>query len=119
MITGSYITVDKQGDYILKDIPIKGLSVFHDDHKGSLRGKNLIYTFKTDGLTIAHMGDLGHLLNDCTLKAVGSVDILLVPVGGKYTLDNKNAFELVKQINPKTAPTHNFFYIESNCLFCL
>jgi len=86
---------------------IQKINSFHDNEKGKLRGENIIHVIETYGIRVCHLGDLGHLLEEEQLKEIGNIDILLVPVGGTYTIDCKEAVEVVKQINPVTViPMH-------------
>jgi len=80
-------------------IDIKGVRTFHDDVSGAKMGRNIVYNFKVDGLNICHCGDLGHLLSPEQIKEIGEVDILLLPVGGRTTLDANGAAEIMKQLN--------------------
>jgi len=73
---------------------------YHDDSYGSQRGENIIHVIDTDGVRICHLGDLGHVLTDEQLKDMKGIDVLLIPVGGYYTIDCKKAAEVVKQLNP-------------------
>ena len=99
--------VDKVGFFQFHDIPICGIPSYHDDVKGQKRGENTIYTFKMDDLTVCHMGDLGYILSMDEVSKIGNVDILLIPVGGNYTIDGKQAAVLTKMIKPKLAiPMH-------------
>lgn len=80
---------------------------FHDDSEGSKRGSNLLFKIHLDGLTIAHMGDLGHPLNEEQVNFLQGTHILLVPVGGFYTIDAAQAKVLVEKVGPKmTIPMH-------------
>ena len=72
----------------------------HDECMGAKRGKNLITVIEAEGLRVAHCGDLGHTLDEQTLKAVGHVDILMIPVGGFYTIDAKTAKAVCESIDP-------------------
>ena len=74
---------------------------FHDDKQGAERGPNTIYVYKAEEFTIAHLGDLGHLLTDAQVEAIGDVDVVMIPVGGTYTLDAKTAAAVIGQIEPK------------------
>jgi L-ascorbate metabolism protein UlaG (beta-lactamase superfamily) len=85
----------------LKGISIKGISTYHDPTKGSERGANTIFTFKINTIQVCHLGDLGHLLSDKELAEIGPVDILLIPVGGFFTIDPKEATRVAEQIKPK------------------
>ncbi len=92
--------IDGPGEYEVKGISIVGVASFHDDQNGAERGTNTIYVVEMDGLRVAHLGDLGHKLTQAQLDEMGNVDILLIPVGGVYTIDAKTAVEVVKQIDP-------------------
>ncbi|HVR01719.1 MAG TPA: MBL fold metallo-hydrolase [Polyangia bacterium] len=99
------LTADKKGwtriDEKVKDVAIRSVGVYHDDKRGAERGLNTVFIFEVDGLRIAHLGDLGHLLTDEQLSAIGSVDVLLVPVGGVYTIDAYQATRVVDQLHPR------------------
>ena len=106
-LTGNYEIIDKIGMFVSNDITIKGTPSYHDKDKGAKRGDNIIFTFKMDDYTICHLGDLGHKLSSDDIDAIGSVDILFVPVGGNYTIDGKEASEVTKKLNPKIViPMH-------------
>ena len=83
-----------------KDIKFKGINSYHDDERGRMRGNNIIFCFEVDRLKVCHLGDLGHRLDDKQLKDIGSVDILLIPVGGYYTIDAKTATAVCEQLKP-------------------
>jgi len=86
---------------------MKGIPSYHDPSKGSERGANTIFTLKVDNIQLCHLGDLGHLLNDKELAEIGPVDILLIPVGGFFTIDAKEATRIAEQIKPKIViPMH-------------
>jgi len=85
----------------------RGISTFHDSVFGAQRGKNTIFVIQADELILCHLGDLGHILDSDTLAAIGSVDILFIPVGGFYTINSEQATQIVKDIKPKIAiPMH-------------
>ncbi len=95
------------GEYTIGGISIKGVPTFHDDVKGAKRGPNIIYTFEIDGIKVCHAGDLGHLLSKAQLEEVGEVDVLIIPVGGTFTLGAEGAAAAVEQFGPKiTIPMH-------------
>ena len=83
-----------------KGIKFKGISSYHDDEGGRMRGNNIIFCFEVDGVKVCHLGDLGHLLEDKQVREIGSVDILLIPVGGYYTIDAKAATKVCEQLKP-------------------
>jgi L-ascorbate metabolism protein UlaG (beta-lactamase superfamily) len=88
-------------------IKFKGIPTYHDDAGGSQRGKNIIFCFEVDGIRVCHLGDLGHSLSDKQVTGLGSVDILLTPVGGNFTIDAKVATEVCGRLSPKVIiPMH-------------
>jgi L-ascorbate metabolism protein UlaG (beta-lactamase superfamily) len=104
---GEYIHLDAPGHFVVKDIEITGISTYHDKEYGKKRGSNVVFVFGIDGLKVCHLGDLGHILQDEQIKAIGQVDILLLPVGGTYTIDYMEAAELVRLMDPKLViPMH-------------
>jgi L-ascorbate metabolism protein UlaG (beta-lactamase superfamily) len=84
-----------------KDIPIYTVGTYHDTVSGMNRGKNGVFVFEVDGLRIVHLGDLGHILSEAQIRAIGEVDILMIPVGGIYTLNGLDAAKVVEQLRPK------------------
>jgi L-ascorbate metabolism protein UlaG (beta-lactamase superfamily) len=95
------------GSKTVKGISIKGIATYHDPSKGSERGANTIFTLTIDHIQLCHLGDLGHLLSDKELIEVGQVDILLIPVGGFFTIDPIEATRVADQIKPKIViPMH-------------
>lgn len=99
--------VDAPGKTNIQNIHIEGIESYHDKSEGDARGKNTIYKINIDGFSICHLGDLGHLLEDNTLNEIKPVDILLIPVGGKFTIDGKEAYKVVEEINPQVViPMH-------------
>jgi len=94
-------------DQMVKGVRVRTVGTYHDDAQGGKRGKNVIFVFDVDGLRVAHLGDLGHPLSPEQIKDVGPVDVILIPVGGFYTIDAKAAVEVVNQLNPKVVvPMH-------------
>jgi L-ascorbate metabolism protein UlaG (beta-lactamase superfamily) len=92
---------------VIDGVKFKSKSFFHDEEKGKRRGKNAIFLIEGEGLKILHLGDLGHVPEEKDLDEFKNVDILLIPVGGYFTIDSKKADELIKILNPKiTIPMH-------------
>ena len=100
-IPGSPQIIKGSGSKTIKGISIKGISTYHDPSKGSERGTNTIFAIKLDNIQLCHLGDLGHFLSDKDLAEIGPVDILLIPVGGFFTIDSKEATRVAEQIKPK------------------
>jgi L-ascorbate metabolism protein UlaG (beta-lactamase superfamily) len=91
----------------IKGIQFKSISAYHDNNGGSQRGSNTIFRFEVDGIGVCHLGDLGHALSDKQVAEIGKVDILLVPVGGNYTIDARVAAEVCTKLSPKVIiPMH-------------
>jgi L-ascorbate metabolism protein UlaG (beta-lactamase superfamily) len=88
-------------DTTVKDAKIRTVGVYHDDTEGLQRGKNAVFIVDVDGWTVAHLGDLGHLLTPAQLKRIGKVDVIMIPVGGIYTLNGSEAKKVVEQLKPK------------------
>lgn len=88
-------------------ISIQGFSSYHDNHQGRDRGSNTLYKFLIEDISVLHSGDQGTLLQADQICQIGPVDILLVPVGGKYTLDASEAVRFTEQIQPRLViPMH-------------
>lgn len=91
----------------VKGIKIRGIASFHDDDKGKKRGTNVVYCFEIDDVRLCHVGDLGHQLSNAQIVELGRVDVLMVPVGGFYTIDANAATKLCNAIAPKVIiPMH-------------
>jgi L-ascorbate metabolism protein UlaG (beta-lactamase superfamily) len=88
-------------DETVKDVHIRSVGTFHDNKGGLERGKNTVFVLEMDGLRIVHLGDLGHKLTDDQVKRIGPVDVVMVPVGGVYTLNGTDASEVVDQLRPR------------------
>jgi L-ascorbate metabolism protein UlaG (beta-lactamase superfamily) len=84
-----------------KDVKIKTVGTFHDSVGGMKRGKNGVFVLDVAGVKIVHLGDLGHKLTDDQVKRIGRVDVLLIPVGGVYTINGSDAKEVVDQLKPR------------------
>ena len=101
-LKGSNLKADWNNvDETVKDVHIRSLGVYHDNMEGLKFGKNTVFILEFDGWRIVHLGDLGHLLSPAQLKKIGPVDVLMIPVGGIYTLNGSEAKEVVAQIKPK------------------
>jgi L-ascorbate metabolism protein UlaG (beta-lactamase superfamily) len=96
-----------RGTTKVQGVEFKGVPVYHDEAKGEQRGKNTIICFEVDGVRICHMGDIGHRLTDAQVAGLGKVDILLVPVGGFFTIDAEVASQICDAVAPKVLiPMH-------------
>lgn len=106
-ITGNPEIIKSSGEYEVAGVAIKGISTYHDQAGGRQRGANIVFVFTVDGVRICHLGDLGHILGEDQIKQLGSVDVLLIPVGGGPTIGASEANRLVQEVKPKiTIPMH-------------
>lgn len=99
-VKGNFVHIKEPGTYSEHGIDIKGVATFHDEAGGKKRGKNVVYKFNVDGIEVCHCGDLGHIPAPGQVEEIGRVDVLLLPVGGNYTVDAKEAFEVAKLLKP-------------------
>ena len=107
-LTGDYKTVDTAGKVQpAPDVRLTGIPCFHDHHGGAHRGQNLMFVLESEGLRIAHLGDLGHIPTPAQVRELGRLDVLLLPVGGFYTIDAAEAAQARELIRPRlTIPMH-------------
>ncbi len=106
-VGGKPVVIDGVGDFHAGDISIFGTASFHDNFGGARRGQNVIYKFCADGVTICHLGDLGEDFSEARSKSVGKVNVLMIPVGGTYTIDGATAAKYVESIKPDVViPMH-------------
>ena len=106
-IQGEPKQVTSPGEYEIMNVFIVGIGTFHDDQKGELRGSNTAYLIEMEGVSICHLGDLGHLPTSQMFAELGSVDVLMLPVGGASTIDAAGAAEVMRRLGPKVViPMH-------------
>lgn len=106
-VSGSPVVLDKEQGYSLPGVEIKAIKSFHDDVHGAKRGDNVIFKFRMDGLDVCHLGDLGEVCSPELIEAILPVNVLLIPVGGTYTIDAEMAKEYVDRIMPDVViPMH-------------
>lgn len=107
-IPGDPLLITGPGECEVKGITIRGISTFHDAHQGRERGRNTVFRIEADGITLVHLGDYGEgEMREETLALLGGVDILLIPVGGTYTIDGQAAVKVINQIEPRLViPMH-------------
>ncbi|MBQ8537613.1 MAG: MBL fold metallo-hydrolase [Clostridia bacterium] len=100
--------LDAAGDWSLAPgVCLRTVNSFHDEVQGQKRGPNLIFVYEVDGLRLCHLGDLGHELDAATLEAIGPVDLLMLPIGGTYTVDSQTAWKVAQALGPKVIlPMH-------------
>ncbi len=94
------LVINTPGEYEISNTFILGIPTFHDKKSGAERGKNTIYQVEIDGFNILHLGDLGHELSQETIEKLSSVDILMIPVGGVFTIDAEIAVKVISSLEP-------------------
>ena len=101
-VSGDYLLIDGPGEYDIKSIFVQGIPAFHDNSQGKEKGNNTIYTIEAEDIRICHLGDLGQKeLSSEQLDRIGDIDILMIPVGGLYTIDASEAVKIMSQIEPR------------------
>ena len=107
LIEGDPLILTWPGQFEKKGVRIWGYNSFHDKVEGKERGENILYKIESEGVSILHCGDLGTIPPDTQIDEIGDVDILLVPVGGKYSLTADEAIHLIKKVEPSiVVPMH-------------
>ena len=99
-VGGNPAVIDGECSYDLPGVEINAIKSFHDGTRGKKRGDNLIFKFRMDGIDVCHLGDLGEDCSSDLIETVLPVNVLLIPVGGNYTLDAEMAKEYVDRIMP-------------------
>ena len=112
-VTGKPVIIDSECNYDLHGVAISAVKSFHDGQRGKLRGENLIFKFRMDGIDICHLGDLGEACSSELIELLLPVDVLFIPVGGNYTIDAEMAKEYVDRLMPNVViPMH---YRDKGC----
>jgi len=99
-VNGYKLHIDGPGEYEISNVFVNGIPAFHDAKDGTERGNDTIYLIEIDGFSILHLGDLGHELTKEHMEHIPYVDVLLIPVGGKYTIDAEIASKVISSIEP-------------------
>ena len=106
-VGGNPVVLDKEGQYEVGGVEIIAVKSYHDNANGEERGENLIFKFRLDGIEVCHLGDLGEECSSSLIEMLLPVHVLLIPVGGKYTIDSEQAKEYVDRIMPSIViPMH-------------
>lgn len=115
IVGGSPVVIKGNGKFVANEVEFLGVATYHDKSQGSQRGGNTVFVISADGLRIAHMGDLGHVLNGDQAAEIGAVDVALIPVGGYYTIDAEEADQVARQVDANIViPMH---YRTEKCSF--
>ena len=113
-VEGNPIILNRAGVFSFETVDIFAFPCFHDNRQGALRGANLAFLFEIDGLRVCHLGDLGEEFSERLIEQLLPVDVLLLPVGGTYTIDGVAAKHYVERINPSVVIPMHFKTSDSN-----
>ncbi len=106
-LKGNFKVFKEPAETEMQGVTIRGVETCHDNAGGKKRGKNIVFILTVDGIAICHLGDLGHILADDQIRGIGEVDILLLPVGGRFTIGAGDAATVKAQLQPViTIPMH-------------
>lgn len=106
-VAGDPFVISQPGEYELSGITISGLPAYHDDKQGAERGATTIFLLESEGIYLGHFGDIGHELEEEQQERLGVVDVLMIPVGGVFTIDAQKAANMVAEIEPRIViPMH-------------
>ncbi|MCR4399378.1 MAG: MBL fold metallo-hydrolase [Syntrophomonadaceae bacterium] len=106
-VRGKPTVIRGAGSHEAAGVRVTGIPTYHDRSHGKERGTNTVFIIEMEGIRIVHLGDLGHVLSFEQVEGIGAVDVLLVPVGGRFTIDAEEAAATVSQLRPRiTIPMH-------------
>lgn len=116
-LKGRPYAINGLGGQKVEGFDVRGVGSFHDAEQGSMRGGNIIYVITVEGITLCHLGDLGHELSHGKVEEIGAVDVLLLPVGGNFTVGADGATAIWQHLKPAvTIPMH---FRNDRCLFSI
>lgn len=107
-LTGKFKILCEAGECDIGGAHIRSIPCFHDKEGGKLRGRNLVTIVECEGLRIAHLGDLGHMPDESLMAELSGVDVMLIPIGGTYTIDTPEAESLIREAKPRVAVAMHF-----------
>ena len=108
-VEGDPEIINQPGVYARGGVTITGVASFHDEVRGAKRGNNLIFLIEAEGLRVAHLGDLGHQPDtDEQRAALSNLDVMLIPIGGTFTIDTPQAVKLIEAFRPRCAIAMHF-----------
>ena len=107
-LKGNFTVIKEAGAYEVGSVKVTATHSYHDPEQGALRGENLLMRVEGEGLAIAHLGDLGHMPNDAQKAALANLDILMLPIGGTYTIDTPQAEALIAELKPRRVIAMHF-----------
>ena len=107
VLAGNPLIVDNTDIYSVPGLTIKGILTYHDQKQGQLRGENIVYKIRAENMELVHLGDLGHVPTPDMVSNLGQIDVLFIPVGGRFTIDAQQALQTVELLQPSMViPMH-------------
>jgi len=100
-VPGNPMILRGAGKFVAAGLEFQGVDTQHDKSRGAERGRNTVFLFAVDGVKVCHLGDLGHVLTAEQAAAIGVVDVLLIPVGGTFTIGPDEAARVADQLAAK------------------
>ncbi len=113
-LVNSTLTVFGKYEKGTEKIFLEIIKSYHDSEKGAKRGENSLYKFVINDITFCHLGDFGESVTKEISDRIGKVDVLFLPVGGKYTIDAVGALKVIDFIKPKIAIPMHYKTAKSN-----
>ena len=114
MIAGSPVILHGTQEAVVGGVTARAYGSYHDEVQGAKRGKNAIRVFEMDGLKVVHMGDQGCMPDEDILEAIADADVMMIPVGGFYTVDAKEAKAIIDSAKPKCVVPMHFITANGN-----
>ena len=106
-VLGDPEVISAAGAYDISGVHILARRTYHDSKSGAARGENLVFKFRMDGVDVCHMGDIGEECTAMLVDSIAPVNVLMIPIGGTYTIDAEEAKEFVDRIMPDVViPMH-------------
>ncbi len=101
LLRGNFEVIKEPKSYDFGALKIEGIPTYHDEEKGAKRGNNIIFKMRfPSSITVAHFGDLGHMIDKEVIEKLKGVDAIMIPVGGVFTIDAKKAIEISNILKP-------------------
>lgn len=107
-LSGAFRRISAAGEVEIGRARIRAMDSFHDSEHGALRGGNLLFRIDCEGLSVAHLGDLGHMPDAAQRAFLADLDLMLIPIGGVYTIDTPAAEALIRELRPRHAVAMHF-----------
>jgi L-ascorbate metabolism protein UlaG (beta-lactamase superfamily) len=100
-VKAGYKALTGPGEYEIGGVFITGIDI-RPDRKKQVDGRprTTVFVFEFEGVTVCHLGTLGHVPTQAQVEDLGAIGVLLVPVGGAGGLNASQAAEVVSLLEP-------------------